>query len=146
MVRSVDNQPSDVLPSPIRTEQIVFSSPVGARSRVMPPLTAMATGGVIGFALVFLGPPGLVLGLLATLAYARLARTPHRFERLGGALVGGGLVVLLVAGRVVVTSFADPAVTYEPGTAVAVVLGAIAAMAGAYPFVTDRLTGRRVRS
>lgn len=95
-------------------------------------LTSVAIGAVIGFALVFLGLPGLALGLVAAVAYVRVTMPSHPLERVGPAVVGGGLVVMFVAGRVVLTSLGDPGVTHEPSTAVAAILGAVAATAGAY--------------
>ncbi len=69
-------------------------------------LASLATGAIVGFALVFLGPPGLALGFMAAVAYAAVVSERHTLERVGAALVGGGLVAAVIAGRTVLLAFA----------------------------------------
>jgi hypothetical protein len=94
-------------------------------------ILAALGGALAGFALVFLGEAGFLLGLVAAAALVLIAVVRRDGRVPGVAIAAGGLVVTVLTGRVVLTSFGDPSVTFEIQTAAFLVLGAIAVGVGA---------------
>ncbi len=101
-------------------------------------LGSLAVGALVGFALVFLGRPGLALGAVAGVGYIVLWTSRGAVERIGFTLFGGGGVVAVVTGRTVVTGLGDPAIHYAPDAILFMVAGAMVAGLGGLVAIVAR--------
>ncbi len=69
------------------------------------------TGAVLAFAGLFLGHPGALFATVAAGGAAAYYVSQRRYADVGWLLIGAGVVVLALLGRVVAISLVDPTVT-----------------------------------
>ena len=105
-------------------------------------IVVLLTGAILGFIGVFIGYTGAVIATVMAGGMAAYYTGLRRYADVGWLLVGGGVVVFWLTGRVVAMSLLDPAVTIflptYPGAVAGVLLLGIGAMVLAVTYASRR--------
>ena len=104
---------------------------------------AVVTGAVLGLAAVFFGYPGALAATVVVAALAAYYTRLRRYADVGWLLIGAGVVVVALLGRILALGLMDPSATISLPTYLGVAAGLLLLGTGAMVLGVSSASRRR---